>query len=77
MKSDAGYNLRVKEHKSIFECYNVDEEDLQNDDDSDRGWTRKRLREKKKRVAWGQEDDFDYNADDSDENNDKSIFDSQ
>jgi hypothetical protein len=44
MKGATGYNLRAKEHKSIFECHNVEEEDLQEDDESERGWTRKRLR---------------------------------
>lgn len=75
-KGESSYNLRAKEHKSIFECYNVEEEDLQNDDDSDRGWNRKRLREKKKRPSWGQEEDYEYNIEDS-EGNDSDIFDSQ
>lgn len=59
----AAYNLRVRERKSIFECYNVEESDLQHNDDEDLGWTRKRLREKKK-PHW-QEDDYEYNVEDS------------
>jgi hypothetical protein len=51
--ADRGYNLRAREHKTIFECYNVEEEDLNNEEEEDKGWSKKRLREKKKRSHWG------------------------
>jgi hypothetical protein len=52
----------------------VEESDLQHHDDEDHGWTRKRLREKKK-PHW-QEDDYEYNVDDSHQD-DEDIFDSK
>lgn len=74
-RSEQGYNLRAKERRTIFECYNVEESDLQHNDDSDHGWTRKRLREKKKPPHW-QEEDYEYNLEESN-GEDLDIFDSQ
>lgn len=52
----------------------MEESDLQHNDDEDLGWTKKRLREKKK-PQW-QEEDYEYNLEDSN-NDDSDIFDSQ
>ena len=56
MKKES-YNLREKERKTIFEQYNVDQYDLQDDGDSDRGWNRRRLRPSTKSPR---NQDFDY-----------------
>jgi hypothetical protein len=66
------YNLREKERKSIFECYSLEEEDLQQDSDSDRGWTRKRLRQSSRTTR---QVDFDYEK--ASESEDSQIFNSQ
>ena len=72
---EGSYNLRTKQRKSIFECYNVKEEDLENNDEQDKGWNHKRLREKKKKPSWNQQqEDFLYNLEES-EGHDSDIFD--
>lgn len=70
--SRESYNLREKNRKSIFECYSLEEEDLQDDDDSDKGWTKKRLRHPSKA---NRHQDFDYEKQEMSEDSD--IFNSQ
>lgn len=53
----------------------MEEEDLQNDDDSDRGWSRRRLRKPQPRPRWNAQD-YDYQINESDPE-DSDIFDSQ
>lgn len=51
------YNLREKQRKTIFECYSLEEEDLHDENDSDKGWTRRRLRQSSRTTR---HQDFDY-----------------
>ena len=70
------YNLREKERKSIFECYSLEEDDLNDEDESDRGWNRKRLRQTS-RTTRLQEFNYDKNeySEDSDVFNSREIYD--
>ena len=62
---EPGYNLRARERKSIFEQYEIEEDDLCDDDEEDRGWVRRKQRERRKRNGWKNPEDGEFNGEDS------------